>query len=576
MSISVQRNVALLVLSALPILLLWFYGDGTLSSHAVSRVSSLFSASVATAYCLPPGSLLPPPKVLSDTPKLKLPSSTFTDKNWLSDTSFAIKASIGDVTVYKYEHSSPGREVGQSLLDTSFRVASITKMFTMLAILLSGNKVKLSDPITKFIPELNEDVYGQVTIAALASHTSGLGRFIYTGDLAIVPGFRPAALGLPNINNTGVTRPTCDLLPGGRVCTREQLISGLNDPAYYPRTLDSGPLYSNIGYTLLGMALEAVHHRSTEQVVHDLITEPLGLSRTTFTVQTDPNTAIIPRLKADGGWFVPDFGNYNPSGGLWSTPNDILTFLQAILSHQLLNAHETRRWLQPRAALPSLHQAVGESWEILRPTDLDVKTPRPIEIFTKTGGVTGYAAYAAIIPEYDIALTINAGGAQAQDVVSTIFPLLVKPLVAYADRLAHEQCAIQCSGTYKDLNASSYSSLTLAIDNGPGLAITDLVVNGVPVLPSLAAVQKISIDKFSARLYPYDLGPLGSEKEIWKLVIGRSDRQNGFAELQCASWFMSDAFRYATEPLDVVVFTRNVHGLASVELLGWRVTLNRA
>ena len=96
----------------------------------------------------------------------------------MEDTSFAVQASIGNTTVFQYEHTAPGREVNQSLFDTKLRIASATKLITALALELSKDKIGLDDPITKFIPGLNEEYYGDVTIKALTDHTSGLGRFV--------------------------------------------------------------------------------------------------------------------------------------------------------------------------------------------------------------------------------------------------------------------------------------------------------------------------------------------------------------------------------------------------------------
>ncbi|KAH6642966.1 beta-lactamase/transpeptidase-like protein [Boeremia exigua] len=566
-----RQSYLLLGVSILPLLILWLY-------KIIGTDLALFdkwTPAATQAYCLPPGPLLPPPKVLPTSSKFKIPDSTFENLPGISDTSYAIKASIGDVTILEYEYSAPGREVGQSLSNTRLRIGSVTKTFTCLAVLLSAD-IKLSDSITKFIPGLNKEVYKDVTIAALASHTSGLGRYIYVGDLAIVPGFQAAALGLPDLNSTGKKAPPCDPFPGGRICTREELLAGLNDPAYYPRSPGSSPLYSNIGYTLLGMALEAVHQQTSEEIIHDLIIKPLGLGKTSFSVPKNTSTALLPRSPADRNWFVPDFGNYNPSGGLWSTPNDLLRFLQSILSHKLLSQRETRRWLQPRVFLPSLQQAVGESWEILRPTTLELKTKRPVEIFTKTGGVTGYAAYAAIVPEYNIALSITAAGGKANDAVSTLFPLMLKPLVAYADELAQEQAAAEYAGAYTSTIADTTNSMTLAMDDGPGLAVTSFTMNGVPVLQSLAAIKGIPNQSLSARVYPSDPDSMGTGTEAWRIQIDRTDREVLFAELQCISWNWADALRYVTEPLDIVVFHKDVHGAVSVELPGWRAKLDRS
>jgi CubicO group peptidase (beta-lactamase class C family) len=96
----------------------------------------------------------------------------------VQNTSFAIQASIGNTTVFQYEHNAPGREVNQSLFDTKIRIASATKLITALALELSKDKIDLDDSITKYVPGLNEEFYGDVTVKSLTDHTSGLGRFV--------------------------------------------------------------------------------------------------------------------------------------------------------------------------------------------------------------------------------------------------------------------------------------------------------------------------------------------------------------------------------------------------------------
>ena len=150
--------ITALIFSALPVLIYWLYNTETIYLHAISVFSTLLSTSAGLNYCLTSSPLLPPPKVLSDSLRFDISESAFADQVWLLDTSYAIKASIGDLTIYEHEYSAPGREVVQSLLDTSFRVGSVTKTFTVLAILRSADKIKLSDSITKFIPELSKEL----------------------------------------------------------------------------------------------------------------------------------------------------------------------------------------------------------------------------------------------------------------------------------------------------------------------------------------------------------------------------------------------------------------------------------
>src|SRR5215475_12147752 len=67
--------------------------------------------------------------------------------------------------------------------DTVYRIGSITKQFTglMLLQLVEAGKVRLSDPVEKYFPEVNK-VEGRfagappITLVQLATHTSGLGR----------------------------------------------------------------------------------------------------------------------------------------------------------------------------------------------------------------------------------------------------------------------------------------------------------------------------------------------------------------------------------------------------------------
>lgn len=159
------------------------------------------------SLCPPPGAILPPPSLEPNTSNFSISEVLFTNSTsvQVQNTSFAIQASIGDTIVFQYEHSAPGREVNQSLFDTKIRIASATKLITALALELSKDKIDLDDPITKFIPELNEEWYGDVTISSLTDHTSGLGRFVSFP----IPLAKPLAHGKLTHHNR-VTQPILD------------------------------------------------------------------------------------------------------------------------------------------------------------------------------------------------------------------------------------------------------------------------------------------------------------------------------------------------------------------------------
>lgn len=346
-----------------------------------------------------------------------------------------------------------------------------------------------------------------------------------------------------------------------------------NHASYLPTTCNSGPLYSNITYNLLGIALENVHSKSYEQIIQDLILDPIGMKDSTFDTPATESGAVLPQ--EGDRWWVAAFGNFNPSGGMWSTPNDMLLFLEALQSHRLLTAPKTRKWLQPSSLLPSLHQLIGAPWEIFRPTDIDLATPRPIDLYTKAGGLAGYSSHAVLVPEYDLALTIHAAGDDAVAAVQSLLPLVVKPLVSSADQQARAEARARYSGTYRAEDGNS--SIQLVLDDGPGLRVESAVVNGVAIIPALAMVQKLDASNASARLYPQVEDSSDESHSYWRLIVERlyEGAERGFAEQYCASWNWTDTLRYASEPLDKVVFGMSDSGAVDMQLAGWRTTLRK-
>ena len=350
-----------------------------------------------------------------------------------------------------------------------------------------------------------------------------------------------------------------------------------NDANYRPQSPNSVPFYSNIAYNLLGRALESVHpNESYAAIIKKLIFDPACMKTAGFDTPKNASEAILPGKGEQ--WFAEPFENYDPSGGIWVTPKEFHTFAQALRSNKLLSAVETRKWLQPRASLPSLYQLVGAPWEIIRPIDLDIKFPRPIDIYTKSGSVTGYASYLILIPEYDITITMTAGGNSATSALSKLISTVIRPLVAHADRKARNQALARYGGTYRPTTTvNSNSSLTLTLDGGPGLKISSFTMNGANVIAGLAAMQKKPVGNASARLYPYDTDAWVDGKQVWRLQLdGPLPTIDSWAELDCASWLSGDVVRYVGSALDMLEVKVDKKGKAEeIYLSGWQSSLKK-
>jgi len=107
-------------------------------------------------------------------------------------TSFSVHVAAVDSgeTIFDFHHTAPSRSPhGTSKVDkdTIYRVASISKLFTTYATLLNAGSVDVfQEPITKYLPKLNEynakrnDIdqlrWDQITVGALSSHLAGIPR----------------------------------------------------------------------------------------------------------------------------------------------------------------------------------------------------------------------------------------------------------------------------------------------------------------------------------------------------------------------------------------------------------------
>ena len=207
-------------------------------------------------------------------------------------------------------------------LRTRFRIGSMNKMFTAVAILqlVEAGKLKLSAPLGKYLRDYpNHDVATKVTIHELLTHTGG------TGDI-FGPDF--------DAHRTKL-RTLADYIK-----------------LYGKRGLEFQPgsqwAYSNYGFILLGAIIEKVTGHSYYDYVNAHIYRPAGMTRTGSLPE---NQAVPDRstgyTKPSGttGWVanthtLPYRGT--SAGGGYSTIGDLARFAHALLSHKLLGPHTTK------------------------------------------------------------------------------------------------------------------------------------------------------------------------------------------------------------------------------------------
>jgi CubicO group peptidase (beta-lactamase class C family) len=262
--------------------------------------------------------------------------------------------------------------------DTIFHLASMTKPIAGVAILMlmEEGKLRLTDPVSKFIPELK-------TLTVAIPMEPGPGP---AAARAAEPKFYtvPAAR---EITISDLLTHTSGLVSGGISATEAAKIPRKPSDAladYIPR-LAAVPLafqpgsrwtYSpGAGFDTLGRIVEVVSGQSFDAFLRERIFEPLGMKDTFFYPPDDrlPRVATIYQRTQEGLQKAPDqrvtpSRYFSGGGGLMSTAEDYLQFGQMLVNGGQLNG---KRLLSPTTVelMSSVHvkdtfpgRSPGRSW----------------------------------------------------------------------------------------------------------------------------------------------------------------------------------------------------------------------
>lgn len=149
--------------------------------------------------------------------------------------------------------------------DSVFRIGSVTKQFTAVALLKleEEGKLSLDDKLSKYYPKFpNSD---SVTLQQMLHHTSGIHNYTNDGDF---------------MEREGALNRTTD--------------EWIEQFAKLPKTQDFAPgtawNYSNTAYFILGGIVEKVSGKPLATVLHDRFFGPLGLKHTAL----DDESQIVP------------------------------------------------------------------------------------------------------------------------------------------------------------------------------------------------------------------------------------------------------------------------------------------
>jgi D-alanyl-D-alanine carboxypeptidase len=250
-----------------------------------------------------------------------------------------------------WRHDYGFADLGRNRLvgpDTRFRLGSMSKLLTGLAVvqLRDAGKLDLDQPVTRHLPwfRLAGDPMPTITIRELLLHLSGLPREA------------------PGASWTDRTMPT-----------RDALIAALPDVA--PAIMaETSWKYSNLGYALLGLVIEAASGESYADYVLSHVLRPLGMTDTIV----EPAEHMADLATGYGGR-GPDgtreprgflaMAALTPAAGIVSTTRDMAKLAAWALDDAdspVLSARSRREMLRIHTEFPDFSGGQGLGWETHR------------------------------------------------------------------------------------------------------------------------------------------------------------------------------------------------------------------
>jgi D-alanyl-D-alanine-carboxypeptidase/D-alanyl-D-alanine-endopeptidase len=293
----------------------------------------------------------------------------------------------GETAVFGFGKASDGGETPDG--NTVMRIGSVTKAFTgqILAALAADGTVSLTQRLGTLAPDLGAGAdpnVAKIRLIDIATQSAGLPREVPHKPGPVNDPFAPI--------------------------TRKAFASWLKkEPLLYPP--GTGVLYSNFAFDLLSIGLSEAAKKPYPELLKEKVTRPLGMNDTTFVLTAEQKKRLMQGHNF-GGKAMPDVPTGDVivgSGGLYSTANDLLRWMQWHLDRFAADGAETRMLdhaaylvrdgLNPVQGMDeSGHMdAMSLAWVVMMP-----KGDQPL-ILQKAGGLQGTFTYIAFAPTRGVA-----------------------------------------------------------------------------------------------------------------------------------------------------------------------------
>ena len=255
---------------------------------------------------------------------------------------------------------------------TQFRIGSITKQFTAMAILILQNQGKLNvtDHVCNYFADC-PPAWQRITIHHLLTHTSGI----------------------PNYTELGLDSSLSKIHH-----SPEEIMAFFEE---LPLDFQPGEdwYYSNSGYIILGYIIENASDMPYEKFLQQSIFNPLNMEATGYIENTDGVVSgYLDRYTTEPVPII-DVSNLFASGGLYSTVEDLYRWDQSLYTEQLLPQALIDQMFAPHATTRDSDEVkYGYAWLLLEDNGHAVKM--------HMGSIEGFTSLIARYPEMETTIIL--------------------------------------------------------------------------------------------------------------------------------------------------------------------------
>ena len=374
---------------------------------AFPAMTLVFAVCAGTSAQIPPSTRLDPPRFTDPDRVTKLRTALPEIERLFGD--FAARAHVpgiawGVIVDGEMIHSGARgyRDVTAKApvdADTVFRIASMTKSFTALAVLKlrDDGKLSLDDPVERYVPELAGLQYPtadspRITIRHLLSHAEGFPEDNAWGDRQLA-------------------------------VTDEQMAEMMRRGLPFSNAPGLAYEYSNFGFAILGRVISRVSGTPYSDYIAANILRPLGMSATTMEPGAVPRERLAHGYRwEDGAWKEePQLadGAFGPMGGMLTSIRDLSRYVAFHLAawpprNEAENGPVRRASVREMQQVWRTSPAVVTHNEELSATQLNAggygyglrvsQTCAFRHVVAHSGGLPGFGSHMRWLPEYGVSI----------------------------------------------------------------------------------------------------------------------------------------------------------------------------